>query len=337
MQSDELLKTAPSPTAPPTPGWFRRLLTIPELGAAAAIVLAFLFFAAIDRTMADPGTFVRILTQTAFMGFAAYGMSYLMIAGEIDLSTGAIAGLGAAVTAILVADVGLPEWQALIAALIVAIAAGLLNSFIVLKIGMPSFFATLGTSFVITGCTVVLLQGRWVYILDKVPVLAALGSPSPFFDLPWMFLLYLVLVLVGDFLMRRSKLGAVLSATGGNRRAADVSGINTTLVKTLCFIFIAICSAFAGLMVMNIGLAADPDIGTGWQLWIIAIAIIGGCSFSGGVGSIIGGMLGTILIMIIRIGLAAANIQTNAQGVVVGAILVTAAVLDVLRRRVKRY
>ncbi|MBW7884681.1 MAG: ABC transporter permease [Caldilineaceae bacterium] len=333
MQSTDALKAEPLDSQ----RWYRRLLAVPELGAATAVVLAFLFFTLLNRQMADPGTFIRILTQTAYMGFAAYGMCYLMIAGELDLSTGAMAGLAAAVTAILVVDVGWTEWQAMIAALTVAVAAGLVTSTIVLKIRMPSFFATLGMSFVITGCTVVLLQGRWVYVSGKIPILAALGTPSTFFGVPWNFVLYLGLVLVGDFLMRRSRLGPILSATGGNRRAAEVSGINTALVKTLCFVLISICSAFAGMLVMNVGVAADPEIGNGWPLWIIAIAIIGGCSFSGGVGSILGGMLGTILIMIIRIGLAAANVQTNAQGVVVGVILVAAAILDVLRRRAKQY
>ena len=317
--------------------FLRRLVAVPELGITVAVVLAFLLFAFLDRSMLTPGTLIRILTQTAYIGFAAYGMNYLMIAGEIDLSTGAMAGLGAAVTAVLVVDRGWAEWQAIAAALLVAVAGGLLNSLIVLKIGMPSFFATLGTSFVITGCTVVLLQGRWVYVAGKMPLLAGLGGPSPLWGIPWNFMLYLALILLGDLLIRRSRLGPILSATGDNRRAADVSGINTALVKTLCFVFIGICSAFAGMLVMNVGTAADPEIGTGWQLWIIAIAVIGGCSFNGGVGSIIGGMLGTILIMIIRIGLAAANVQTNAQGVVVGAILVAAAILDVLRRRVQRY
>ena len=95
--------------------------------------------------------------------------------------------------------------------------------------------------------------------------------------------------------------------------------------------------SIAGLFVMSATLAADQAVGLGWQLWVIAIAIIGGASFSGGVGTILGSFLGTILMMIIRTGLAAAEIQTNAQGVVVGAILVAAAVLDVVRRRMKRY
>ena len=317
--------------------FFRRLLNTPELGAGVAIIVFFLIFTALDSSMADPGNFVRIATQAAFMGLAAFGMAFLMLAGEIDLSAGATAGLGAAVAGALVSLSGLPEWQAIVGGLIAAVLVGLLNSFITLKIGMPSFFATLSTGFIVTGVALVILQGRWLYVVDLVPLLSVMGEPSVFGELPWTVVFYLVLVVVGDFLVRRSKLGAILSATGGNKRAAQVSGINTNLVKTLCFVFVSMCSALAGMFVMSATLAADQAIGLGWQLWVIAIAIIGGASFSGGVGSILGAFLGTILMMIIRTGLAAARIQTNAQGVVVGTILIAAAVLDVARRKMKQY
>ena len=318
-------------------GLGRRVLNIPELGAGVAVVVFFLLFTIIDKSMASPAGIVLLLTQAAYMGFAAYGMSYLMLAGEIDLSTGAVAGLAAAVAASLISGAGWPEWAALLAALLAAVMVGLLNSFIVLKIGMPSFFATLGTYFVVYGLSQVILQSRWIYVLDTVPFLAKLGQPSPFFGVPWTFVVFLVAVLLGDFAIRRTRLGPILSATGGNRRAAEVSGINTTFVKMFCFVLVSVCAAIAGLFVMNASLAADPEIGNGWQLWVVAIAVIGGSSFSGGVGSIVGGLLGTLLINIIRLGLGAARIQTNAQGVVVGAILVAAAILDVVRRRVKQY
>jgi ribose/xylose/arabinose/galactoside ABC-type transport system permease subunit len=144
-------------------------------------------------------------------------------------------------------------------------------------------------------------------------------------------------VIAGDFLVRRSRIGAILSATGGNRRAADVAGINTRLVKTACFVLVSVCAAFGGLLVMNAAVSADPQIGDGWQLWVVAIAVIGGSSFSGGLGTILGAFLGVLLIQVIRLGLGAAQIKTNAQGIVVGAILITSAILDVLRRRTKQY
>lgn len=137
--------------------------------------------------------------------------------------------------------------------------------------------------------------------------------------------------------MRTTQLGPMLSAVGGNRRAAEIVGINVKRVKTLCFVFVSLCCGVAGLFVMGYGKTTDPGIGEGWLLWVVAIAIIGGGSLRGGVGSIIGGLLGTALIEVIRMGLTAAHVKTNAQGIVVGAILIGAAALDAARRRAIRY
>jgi ribose/xylose/arabinose/galactoside ABC-type transport system permease subunit len=315
----------------------RRLLNIPELSVAVAIVVFFALFAALDKSMLQPAQFVRLCTQSVYFAFIAFSLVYLMMAGEVDLSTGSMASFAAAVSAVLITDNGWPEWAGLSCALLAAVAVGLLNSFIVLKIGVPSFFATLGTHFVVFGLSQVLLYGRWVWISGKTPFLDALAKPSPVFALPWTFILLLGLILGGDYLVRRSLLGQVLTATGGNRRAAEVSGINTTLVKTLCFVAVSVCSAVAGFFVMQAGAAADQYIGDGWNIWVLAIAILGGASMNGGVGSIVGGFLGTLLIWVIRLGLGAARIQTNAQGIVVGAILVAAAILDVARRKAKKY
>ena len=315
----------------------KRLLNYPELGVGAAIIIFFTMFTLLDSSMAGPEGIVRLLTQITYMGFAAFGMSHLMLAGEIDLSTGAVAGLAAAVAGGIIGDLGMSEGVALLAVLVAAVLAGLLNSFVVLVIGVPSFFGTLGTHFVILGVMQAILRGRWIVVEDKVPFLSSLASPSPFFGLPWTFLLFILLVIAGDFLVRRSRIWAILSATGGNRRAADVAGINTRLVKTACFVLVSVCAAFGGLLVMNAAVSADPQIGDGWQLWVVAIAVIGGSSFSGGLGTILGAFLGVLLIQVIRLGLGAAQIKTNAQGIVVGAILITSAILDVLRRRTKQY
>lgn len=315
----------------------RRLLNYPEIGVGAAVIIFFLLFTAADRSMATPEGVVLLFTQVTYMGIAAFGMSHLMLAGEIDLSTGAVAGLAAGVAAALIGDLKWPEWAGIAGALLAALLAALLNSLVVLKIGVPSFFGTLGTHFVILGIMQSIMKGRWISVDKKVPILTSLASPSPFFGLPWTFVIFVVAVLIGDFMIRRSRIGAILAATGGNRRAADISGINTTLVKTLCFILVAICAAIGGLLVMNASTAGDPQIGDGWQLWVLAIAVIGGSSFNGGLGSIFGGFLGALLIQVIKLGLGAAQIKTNAQGVVVGAILIAAAILDVLRRRAKQY
>lgn len=326
-----------SPAVNPTQRIIRRVLSIPELTVVVAIVVSFLFFTTLDQSMAEPAQFVRLLKQSVFFGVIALGLVYLMMAGEIDLSTGSVAGFSAAVVGVLIVDYGWSEWASLLCALLVAVVIGLFNSFIVLKVGVPSFFATLGTHFLVLGLIQVLLKGRWLFILRLTPILDTLVKPSPVFGIPWTFIVLLGAVLLADFMVRRSVLGQMLSATGANRQAAEVSGINTSLVKTFCFVFVSVCSAIAGFFVMQAGTAADPQIGDGWLLWVVAIAIIGGCSLSGGVGSVLGALLGTILIWIIRLGLGAAQIQTNAQGVVIGVILVAAAILDVVRQRIRNY
>jgi ribose transport system permease protein len=312
---------------------YKRVLNISEIGVLVAVVVFFSIFVLANRTMAEPANLARMALQGSFLGVAAFGMAFLMIAGEIDLSSGATAGLTAAVAGLLLFNLGWPEWASYAMALAAAMCVGLLNSFIVLKIRMPSFFATLGTSFLVWGLALWLLKGTWLYVGDMIPRLKGALEPSPLFDLPYVFLVLLAAYLIGDLLMRTSRLGPTLTAVGANRRAAAIVGINVTLVKTLCFVFVSLCCGIAGILVIGYGGTTDASIGEGWLLWVIAIVIIGGGSLRGGVGSIVGALLGVVLIQIIRIGLASAGVKTNAQGIVVGAILIGAAALDVLRRK----
>jgi ribose/xylose/arabinose/galactoside ABC-type transport system permease subunit len=310
---------------------------VTELGVLVAVVVFFVAFTLANKAMAEPANLARMALQGSFLGLAAFAMSFLMIAGEIDLSSGGTAALSAAVAGVLLMNSGWPELASYAAGLAAAVAVGLLNSFIVLKIGMPSFFATLGTSFFVSGLAIWILKGAWLYVGDDIPFLMKALTPSPIFALPWVFVILVIAYIVGDLLMRTSRLGPTLTAVGGNRRAAEIVGINVPLVKTLCFVFVSVCCGMAGILVMAYGGTTDAAIGGGWLLWVIAIAIIGGGSLRGGTGSIIGALLGTILIQVIRMGLANANVQTNAQGIVIGAILIGAAVLDVLRRKSIQY
>jgi ribose transport system permease protein len=315
----------------------RRLLNVPEVGVLGAVIVAFIVFYIFEPSIVDAGTLQRMAQQGTFIGLAAFGMSFLMIAGEIDLSSGATAGLTAVVAGMLLANNGWPEWTAYPAGIVAALLVGLINSFVTLKIGMPSFFATLAMNFTITGLLIYLLRGNWIYQEGRIPLLEKFAHTGPVAGVPWMFVVYVVAVIVGDVAMRTTRLGPLLTAVGGNRRAAAIVGIPVKRVKAICFVFVSLCCAVAGLFVMGYGKTTDPGIGEGWLLWVIAIVIIGGGSLRGGVGSIIGGFLGVVLVEVIRMGLTAAGVKTNAQGIVVGTILIGAAALDAVRRRSIRY
>jgi ribose transport system permease protein len=333
MTTDE----ASAPVAQYQQPFLKSLLGIPEIGVLTAVVVFFGVFVLADKSMAEPANLSRMALQGSMIGLAAFGMSFLMIAGEIDLSSGATAGLAAAIAGLLRYNQGWPEWACYGTALGAAVLVGLFNSFVVLKIRMPSFFGTLGTSFAVSGLAIWLLKGAWLYVGDRIPFLTNALAPSPVFGLPWVFVALAAMFIIGDVLMRTSRLGSTLSAVGGNRQAAEIVGINVPLVKTLCFVFTSLCCGLGGLFVIAYGGTTDAYIGESWLLWVIAIAIIGGGSLRGGVGSIIGALLGTVLIQVIRMGLANARVQTNAQGIVIGAILIGAAVLDVIRRKSIQY
>jgi ribose transport system permease protein len=328
-------QTAPRPAY--RPQLYKTLLNIPEIGIGLAVVVFFVGFVMVDKSMGQAANLERMALQGSMVGLAAFGMSFLMIAGEIDISAGATAGLAAAVFGLLRANQGWPELACAAAALTAAAGVGLFNSIVVLRIKMPSFFGTMGSNFLVAGLATWLLQGQWIYIGDQVPLLSKLVMPSPFFNFSWIFFFLLPAYIIGDLLVRFTKLGPTLTAVGGNRQAAEIVGINVPLVKTLCFVFVSVCAGLAGLCVTAYGGTTDAAIGSDWMLWIIAIAIIGGGSLRGGVGSIIGALLGTALVEIIRMGLAAARVQTNAQGIVIGGVLIVAAALDVIRRKTAQY
>ena len=329
--------TLPAPKPAYRPKLYKRLLSIPEISIAAGVVVFFILFVLADKSMGQAANLQRMALQGSMIGLAALGMAFLIIAGEIDLSAGATAGLSAAIFGLLRANQGWPELACAGIALAATAGVGLINSFVVLRIRMPAFFATLGTSFLVTGLATWLLQGSWIYIGDRIPILSKLVAPSPVFGFAWIFLLLLPAYIIGDLLVRFSRLGSTLTAVGGNRLAAEIVGINVPLVKTLCFVFVSVCAGLAGLTVMSYGTTTDALIGSDWMLWIIAIAIIGGGSLRGGVGSILGALLGVVLVETIRMGMANARVQTNAQGIVIGAILIGAAILDVSRRKSAQY
>ena len=169
------------------PPLYKRVLSISEIGVLVAVLVFFGAFTLANNTMAAPANLALMALQGSFLGLAAFGMSFLMIAGEIDLSSGATAGLAAAVAGLLLANGGWPEWASYAAALAVAMGVGLFNSFVVLKIRMPSFFATLGSSFMVWGLAIWLLKGQWIYVGEMIPLLKNVLTPSPLFSLSYAF------------------------------------------------------------------------------------------------------------------------------------------------------
>ena len=311
---------------------FIRPLFMQEFAILIPFFLLLTFFYTRNEAMLNEITIFSILRTIAFPALIAMGMVQLMIAGELDLSTGAVMSFSAVFTAKLIRDLDFAVTEAVLIALFVSIIFGLLNAFLTIKIGIFSVIATIGTGFMIRGGSYLFTNGLQIYPLPES--FALLGSLRPF-NLSFTFLLMIILTIIVQILLRSSKWGTALYATGSNLKAAKMAGINTTKVKTTCFVTTSFLSAVAGLLTMSQlpGTPGDPIIGLNLELDILAGVIVGGVSLYGGRGSAIGTFIGVAFIQLVRSGLVIAHFNPYLQLPALGMLLMIAVAWDVIRHK----
>jgi len=313
---------------------FRKLLNIPELGIFVSLLLFALIFNALNPAMLSGANLAVMLRTISYVGIIAVGQALLMIAGEIDLSVGAVTGFCAVFSAWLMAEKGWPVPAGVLAGLLAGALIGLVNGLITVKVGLPAFIVTLGMLFTARGANYVISKGTYIYGLPDS--FGEFGTATPL-GLSWAFVIFIVLVILGDFVLRWTIFGSMITATGGNKQAAKIAGINTDWVKISCFMFVSSLAAISGMLVTANLKSADYVTGFGWELAVIAGVVIGGVSLFGGVGTVLGAFLGTLLMQEVRSGLVIVGVNINWQNVAVGVILAAAGSIDLLRRRTKKY
>ncbi|MCP4386333.1 MAG: ABC transporter permease [Hyphomicrobiales bacterium] len=307
----------------------KRLLSRPEVSALAMLIVMTAIFAFVSDRFLTLNNIMVVLQPMPEIALLAIGVTVLMIAGEFDLSVGSVFALSPMVMVMLLAG-GVPVVLAIAAGLIAAILVGLFNATITLKIGLPSFIATLGALFMVRSLAIV-ISG---------------GFPPPFprdMDTSWLvgridllrasiFYLLGIAAIIGIWL-RRTDFGSWIYATGGDAQAARDMGINVNLVKTVCFCLCSLLAGFAGIILAFRIKAIVPSMGTGFELQAIAAAVIGGAALTGGIGSVVGAIIGALLIAFIENIIILARIDANWFKFAVGAMIVVAVALNTLTRR----
>ena len=329
LTTRELVETTPDKGI----GAFLRSLLAKQEAAVLIPLVAFtLFFYVRNPAMLAPLTVASILRTMAAPGLVGMGMVMLMITGEIDLSTGAVMSLSAVFSAWMMVNLGWPVWVSVVIVLGVALVVGLINAALSVRIGVHSVIATLGVGFAVRGGSYLFTNGLPIYPLP--PEVGIIGEIRPL-GLSVTFFLLLGIMVVMQLILNRTRWGAMVFATGGNKLAAQICGINTTRVKTLCFMLTSLLAGCAGLLTMS-GLplpSGDPVIGRNIELDIIAGVILGGVSFFGGRGSAIGTLFGVTLIQVVRTGLVVAHFDPYWQIPALGMLMLVAASVDVIRHR----
>ncbi|MBG6210186.1 ribose/xylose/arabinose/galactoside ABC-type transport system permease subunit [Labrenzia sp. EL_126] len=300
----------------------------PEASAFLMLMFLTLVFSLLSPAFMTYGNFQVVLQPIPEIALVAMGVTILMISGEFDLSVGSVFAL-APMVMVLAMAAGIPLPISMLAGLIAAAVVGLVNAAITIRLGLPSFIATLGMLFMARSLTIV-ISG---------------GFPPPFprdLDLWWIvgkvdllrvsiFWLLGVGLLLGIWL-RKFDFGSWIFATGGNREAARDMGINTNLVKTTAFVLCSVMAGFAGMIQVFRIKAIVPSMGTGLELTAIAAAVIGGAALTGGIGSVVGAVIGALLIAFIENIIILTRIDANWFRFAVGAMIVIAVTINKITR-----
>ena len=279
--------------------------------------------------LSKPSVAAVLLSLTA-QSIIAIGMTILLVSGTFDLSVGSTFALAGTVTAIWLRS-GLPVPVAVALGLGVGVLIGLINGLIITEIGINAFITTLGMMGLVRGLMMVVSGGQ--NISDLPAGFNALGQGELIPGVQNPIVISIVLIVVSDFLLRRSRFFRQSYYIGGNERAAILSGINVKRIKVFNFALVGFLAALAGIIITARLGSASTTAGKGLELKVISAAIIGGASLKGGAGTIFGAFLGAVLMSIIVSSITLLGIDPNWVDFVIGAALLLAVMADVMGRK----
>jgi ribose transport system permease protein len=287
------------------------------------VVFAFFAISLGGQGFLSPINLLNILSQTATIAVIAVGMTFVISAAEIDLSVGSVAGLSSVTAAMAVSAFGLIP--GIVAGLLVGALVGAVNGALVSLLGIPSFLVTLGMLGVAAGTAQYITNSAPEPILnDAFNNIFGSGSIGP---IPVLVLWALVAVLVGTVVLGRTRFGRQVLATGGNRNAAEYTGIRTKRIKFAVLLISGIVASIAGMLYAGRLQSGRFQWGSGDELSAIAAVILGGTSLFGGAGTVVGTAFGALLIGLINNGLVLAGLDSSQQQIIRGAIIILAVAL----------
>jgi len=333
--SDSFAKPEATPkpqTSHATGNVVRRILAIPEVGVFLPLLAFVLIFYFINPVFLHADNIAALVRAMSFIGVIALGQTFLMISGAFDLSVGSVAGLSAIVCSALMVREHWSIPMAVLGGLAVGATTGLINSFVVLKLGVPAFVATLGMLNIAKGIDFLISKGYTIYPLPDA--VNKFGTAEPL-NTSWSFIIFVVMAIIAAFVLAKTSYGRKLYAVGGNPEVARLAGISPAKIQMSGFILTGMCASLAGMLLMARIVIGNPTIGLGWELNVIAGVVIGGVSLFGGAGSIIGAVIGLLIMGVVTNGLVVVKLDPYWQTVAIGLIMIAAVAIDILRRRSK--
>ncbi|WP_226782444.1 ABC transporter permease [Oceaniglobus trochenteri] len=318
------------------------LIARPEFGPLILLVLVIVVFGTLNPNFLSPLNISNTLTFTVELGLIALAMTMLMTSGEFDLSVGSVFGFTPVLMWTMVNSAGLPLELGFIIAMVAAMGIGLFSGLFVTKLKIPSFLVTLGMLLVVRGVALVVTDGfpqrTWDsqdhWLSNLLVGDFRLGGFRIYASLFW----FVGIALLMHYVLTKTKAGNWIQAAGGNPDAARARGVLVDRTKVWLFILSSSMAALAGVISSIRTSAANPNSGSGYELEVIAMVVIGGTVLTGGRGSIIGTVLGVLILRVMRNGIVLVGVPGLAYNIFIGAIILGMMALhsSLERRHVER-
>jgi len=319
-------------------GWLRGRLR--NVAPFVTLLLLIAFFSLASGSFATLGNLQNILTQVSVTAIIAVGLTFVILCAEIDLSVASIANATGIVVAyftmqdpsVTIANIPLPGWAAIVIALSACFALGAVNAFGLTRIGIPSFIMTLAMLQIAAGICALLVRGQIAYAVP--PLIGTLGARL-FGPVPWIVIVAAAFLLLGHIVLTYTRFGRYVYMTGGNREAAEYSGVNVRAILSAVMIISAVCSGVAGMLgVAYFGSAQQNEFDT-YLLDSISAVVVGGTSLFGGQGGIGNTIIGLFVLGILNNGLDHINIDSFLKILIRGLVLLVALAVNVYAQRMR--
>ncbi|PTJ70963.1 ABC transporter permease [Mammaliicoccus sciuri] len=295
---------------------------IPFIG----IILLIVVISIMNSAFLDLSNLLNLLRQVSINGLIAFGMTFVILTGGIDLSVGSILALSSAFTAILITS-GLDPIVALIVGVLGGFLLGVFNGVLVTFGSMAPFIATLATMTIFRGLTLVVTDGNPITNLGDSYMFQLFGK-GYFFGIPVPAVTMIIVFIILAIILQKTTFGRHTYAIGGNEVASKISGIKVNRVKILIYGISGLMSALAGAILTSRLNSAQPTAGTSYELDAIAAVVLGGTSLTGGKGRIVGTFIGVLIIGVLNNGLNLLGVSSFYQQVVKGIVILIAVLID---------
>lgn len=311
-----------------------------KLLAFASLIMLVIIFSLSSSNFFQFNNIVAIMLSTAVIGVLALGSTFVIITSGIDLAVGTVMTFSSVMAGVIITTWHLPMPLGIVGGILTGALCGLVSGLLVAKMKIPPFIATLAMMMVTKGLSLVISGTKPIYFNDtpafsQISMGSVISSIIPGLEIPNAILVFFGAAIIASIILSRTIIGRYNFALGSNEESTRLSGVNVDYWKIVIYSLTGVFSGVAGIMMASRLNSAQPALGSGYELEAIAAVVIGGTSLSGGKGSILGTVIGALIMSVLTNGLRILSVKQEWQTVIVGVVVVLAVYADMMRRRKK--